>query len=206
MGGLTQGLMEAMRPAPYFPHRKDTPPMTTHIALLRAVNVGGNNRIAMADLRKLLADLEFGDPRSLLQSGNLVFESDGHTPAEIERRLETETEKRLGARPDFLVRTAAEWRKIIARNPFDAEAKNDPGHLVILFLKSAPRAAAVAALKAAIAGREVVEVDGRQAYVTYPDGIGRSKLTNALLERKLGTSATGRNWNTVLKLGALAKA
>jgi uncharacterized protein (DUF1697 family) len=73
-----------------------------------------------------------------------------------------------------------------------------------MFLKEAPSREDVIALQTAIKGREVVRAEGRHAYIVYPDGVGRSRLTNALIERKLGTRGTGRNWNTVLKLGALA--
>jgi uncharacterized protein (DUF1697 family) len=178
--------------------------MTTHIALLRGVNVGGKTKVAMADLRAMLADLGFGDPRSLLQSGNLVFRSDKLTGADLERLLEVETEKRLGLKTDFFVRTPEEWKKVIANNPFPDEAESDPSHLVVMFLNQAPAAGDVKALQAAIVGRETVRAAGRQAYIVYPDGIGESKLTITVIEKKLGSRGTGRNWNTVLKLGALA--
>ena len=180
--------------------------MTTHIALLRGVNVGGKTKIAMADLRELLTQLGFADPRTLLQSGNAVFRSDELTGADLERLLETETEKRLGLKTDFFVRTPEEWKEVLANNPFPEEAKSDPSHLVTLFLNRAPDAADVAALQAAIKGREVVRAAGRQAYIIYPDGIGESKLTITVIEKKLGSRGTGRNWNTVLKLGAIAGA
>lgn len=93
----------------------------------------------------------------------------------------------------------------MARNPFPEEAERDPGHLVVMILKGAPAAHEVKALQDAIRGRELVRADGRAAYVVYPDGIGRSRLTTALLEKKLGTRGTGRNWNTVLKLAALTR-
>ena len=178
--------------------------MTTHIALLRGINVGGNKKVAMADLRDLLTQLGFADPRSLLQSGNLVFRSDGRTGADLERLLDAETEKRLGLKTEFFVRTAEEWQAVVACNPFPEEAERDPGHLLVMSLKEAPDVKAVEALQAAITGRETVRAVGRQAYIVYPDGIGDSRLTHALIEKKLGTRGTGRNWNTVLKLGALA--
>jgi uncharacterized protein (DUF1697 family) len=178
--------------------------MTTCVALLRAVNLPGHNKVAMADLRAFLAALGFADPRTLLQSGNLVFGSTRRTAAELERLLEAEAAKRLGLRTDFVVRTAREWQEVVARNPFREAAERDPGHLVVMFLKAAPEPSAVKALQTAITGPEQVRAHGRQAYITYPDGIGRSRLTNAVIETKLGTRGTGRNWNTVLKLGALA--
>ena len=89
--------------------------MTTRIALLRGVNVGGKTKIAMADLRAMLADLGFGEPRTLLQSGNAVFRSDKLTGSDLERLLETETEKHLGLKTDFFVRTPEEWREVPSR-------------------------------------------------------------------------------------------
>ena len=179
--------------------------MSVFLALIRGINVGGHKMIAMADLRDLLTRRGFGDARSLLQSGNLIFQAQNKTTAQLERLLEKETEKRLGLKADFFVRTPAEWASLIAQNPFRKEAERDPGHLVVLFLKEAPDVASVDALRAAITGREVIQANGNHAYVVYPDGQGRSRLTNTLIEKKLGTRATGRNWNTVLKLGALAK-
>lgn len=175
-----------------------------HIALFRGINVGGNKMIAMADLRDLLAKLGFAGAKSLLQSGNLVFRGDRRTPAQLETLLAAETEKRLGVQADVFVRTASELAEVVARNPFVEEAKRDPSHLLVMFLRDVPDATAVAALNAAIIGREAVRVIGRHAYAAYPDGIGRSKLTNAVIEKKLGTRGTARNWNTVMKLARLA--
>lgn len=180
--------------------------MTVHLALLRGINVGGHKQVAMADLRDLLTRLGFVDARSLLQSGNLVFRSDGRTGAHLERLLEAEVAKRFALQTDFFVRTADEWKVVVVHNPFREEAERDPGHLVVMFLKDAPDVKDVKALQAAVTGPEVVRVEGRHAYIVYPNGIGRSRLTHTLIEKKLGTRGTGRNWNTVLKLGALAKA
>jgi uncharacterized protein (DUF1697 family) len=103
------------------------------------------------------------------------------------------------------VRTDAELNDVIANNPFAKEAKNDPSHLVAMFLKRAPGTDQVVDLEKAIAGPELIRVQGRTAYIVYPNGIGRSKLTNALIDRKLQTRGTGRNWNTVLKLAQLCR-
>ena len=180
--------------------------MTFQIALLRAVNVGGRNAVAMADLRDLVAGLGFSEVQSVLQSGNLVFKADGKGGAKIERLLEAEAKKRLALETDFFVRSAAEWEDAVAENPFRAEARSDPARLVAVFLKDAPGNGAVKALQAAIVGREVVRAAGKQAYIVYPDGQGRSKLTNALIEKHLGTRGTARNWNTVLRLAELVRA
>jgi uncharacterized protein (DUF1697 family) len=180
--------------------------MTTHIGLLRAVNLAGHNQVAMADLRELLEELGMRDVRSLLQSGNLVFRADGRTTSQLERLVEAATAKRLAVETDFFVRTAKDWQAIIAANPFPEQARRDPSHLLVLFLRDEPGREAGTALQRAITGRELVRVEGRQAYAVYPDGIGRSRLTTAVIEKHLRTRGTGRNWNTVLKLGALARA
>jgi uncharacterized protein (DUF1697 family) len=178
--------------------------MTTYIALLRGINVAGHKQVAMDDLRDLLTHLGLVDARSLLQSGNLVFRGGVRAGARLERLLETEAEKRLGLQTDFFLRTAEEWKAIVAHNPFRKEAERDPAHLAVMFLKDAPDSNAVKALQAAITGPEVVRAEGKQAYITYPNGFGRSRLTNTLIDKKLGTRCTGRNWNTVLRIAALA--
>jgi uncharacterized protein (DUF1697 family) len=167
--------------------------MAVHIALLRAINLGSHKKVAMADLRTLLGDLGFNDVRTLLQTGNLVFESKA-TPEKVEGLLEKEAAKQLGLETEFFVRTAAEWDKIVKRNPFPDEAKRDPAHLVLMVCKEAPGKT----LKVTGAKREVVRALGREIYIVYPDGIGRSRL-------KLNVVGTGRNWNTVLKVAALTK-
>jgi uncharacterized protein (DUF1697 family) len=174
------------------------------IALLRAVNVGGRS-VPMADLRAMLADLGCKNPRTLLQSGNAVFAMKGKASiAALEKRFETEALRRFGFDIAFMLRTAAEWDAIVAGNPFPDAAKNDPARLVVMALKAAPAAAAIKALRDGYKGPETIHVGGRDAYLIYPDGQGNSKLTNALIERKLGVAGTARNWNTVLKLAALA--
>ena len=179
--------------------------MSMHVALLRGINVGGRNTVAMSDLRDLFGDLGLVGAKSLLQSGNVVFNSDRPTGAALERRLEVETAKRLGVSADFMIRSAVEWKPIVARNPFPDEAEHDPGHLVVMFLKATPQTKDMEAIQAAIQGPEILSGDGKQLYIVYPAGIGRSKLTGTLIEQKLGVRGTGRNWNTVLKLAALCE-
>jgi uncharacterized protein (DUF1697 family) len=181
--------------------------MSVHVALLlallRGINVGGRNRVAMSDLRDLFGALGFAGAKSLLQSGNLIFESGQGTGAELERLLEVETARRLGVTADYLVRTADEWKAVVAGNPLPVEAERDPGHLVVVFLKTAPQAEDVQALQAATEGPESIRASGKHLYVVYPAGIGRSKLTGTLMERKLGVRGTARNWSTVLKQAGL---
>lgn len=177
---------------------------TLRLALIRGINVGGRKPVAMADLRAMLERMGFGRVRSLLQTGNLVFEAGAGSRQQLEGRLEAEAEKRLGLRAAFFVRGAAEWGSLVSANPFAEEARRDPGRLVVLLLKRPPVPASIEALRAAITGREQIRVHGDHAYAVYPDGQGRSRLTNALIEKALATRATARNWNTVLKLAALA--
>ncbi len=179
--------------------------MATHIALLRGINVGGNRLVSMEDLRAFFVGLGLAEARTLLQSGNIVFRSSAG-PGALERRLEAESQRRLGLKAEFFVRTAPEWKAIIAANPFPEEARTHPGLLVVMFLKRAPEAERFNALTAAITGPEIVRPAGRHAYVFYPAGSGNSRLTSNLIDRTLATRGTGRNWNTVLKLGALAEA
>ena len=179
--------------------------MPHQVAFLRAINVGGHNKIAMADLRNLFEKLGFSGVQTLLQSGNVVFESDRLQGPALEHLLEVETAKRLDVSVACLVRSAKELETIIASNPFEDEARRDSGHLLVMFLKTAPKVADVSALQAGIQRPEIIRAEGKQLYAVYPAGIGRSKLTNALIEKKLATQGTARNWNTVLKLAAMMK-
>jgi uncharacterized protein (DUF1697 family) len=177
--------------------------MPVHFALLRAVNVGGRNPVRMAKLCDLLTELGFVDVRSLLQTGNLVFRSRAQTGAELEVFLEAQAAERHDLHTDFFVRTEKEWKQIIANNPFPEEAKRNPSHLLVVFLKRSPSMKESEQLQAAITGPEIVSINGREVYIVYPGGIGRSRVTNAFVERKLGTRGTARNWNTILKLEAI---
>ena len=179
------------------------------VALLRAVNVGGRVLLRMPDLKALVADLGYLEPQTLLQSGNVVFalsdQGRREKAAEIEARLELGLATGLSVLSDVFVRSASEWGDLIAANPFTEEASVDPSHLLLMLLKDAPAAASVKALQGLIKGREVVRANGRQLYIVYPDGIGRSKLAGRVIERALGTRGTARNWNTVLKLDTLTR-
>lgn len=180
--------------------------MAGHIALLRAVNIGPHGKVAMADLRRVFEALGFAGARTLVNSGNVVFDGGRKSTAALETLLETEAKARLGLETEFFVRTAKEWRETVDKNPFPEIAKSDPGHLVLMAMKEEPTPAAAKALQASIKGREEVRVaGGREAYVTYPDGIGRSKLGVKTIEKALGSKGTGRNWNTVLKLAAMVE-
>ncbi|MDE1985347.1 MAG: DUF1697 domain-containing protein [Alphaproteobacteria bacterium] len=179
--------------------------MMTYIALLRGINMGGHNKIAMAELRDFVSALGFADVRTVLQSGNIVFRGRPRAPSSFEKLFETETAKRFGIDTRVMVRSAAEWEKIVAGNPFRDETKNDPAHLAVVFLKDKPVRKNLDSLKACITGREYFHALGRELYVVYPDGFATSKFTLSVIDRKLETRGTARNWNTVLKLAGLTE-
>jgi len=168
--------------------------------LLRAVNVRGKNRVPMADLRKLAETLGFEGVETLIQSGNLTFGTRTKSAEKLEKTLEAAIRERFSLEIDCLVRDAATLRAAIASNPFAGEAAADPSHLLLMFLRSEPTQNAVAALQTAIVGPERLACIGRELFITYPTGIGTSKLTGALIERKIGIRGTARNWNIVRKL------
>jgi uncharacterized protein (DUF1697 family) len=179
--------------------------MTVQVALLRAVNVGGQGKVAMTDLRALCERLGYADVRTVVQSGNLVFQTDEEGGRVLERRLEQALQEQLGLRSDVMVRAGEEWLEVLRHNPFPDVASADPAHLAAICLKQAPTEAALATLRNAVKGPEEIQAWEAQLYVTYPDGMGRSKLTGTLIESKLGTRGTARNWNTVAKLGQLVE-
>jgi len=156
----------------------------------------------MAGLREMLEEIGLLEGRTLLQSGNLVFRSGRQSPGQLEALLEREIQQRFGLQSDVHVRTPKELAAILRANPLRDEAARDPSHLLVFFLRGAPAKGAEKAIHAAMKGPETVRVKGREAYVYYPDGIARSKLSGTLLDRHLGRG-TARNWNTVVKLGAL---
>ena len=174
------------------------------IALLRGINVGKGKPLAMADLQALMAALGFAGARTLLRTGNVVFDGGGRDPAELEALLERELKAQLRLETLVFVRSGRAWAEALAHNPFPEAAVSDPAHLVVFALKQTPPPADLEALRAAITGPEQVAVWDRHAYAIYPEGIAESKLTPALLSRWL-TPGAGRNWNTAQKLAAMAK-
>jgi uncharacterized protein (DUF1697 family) len=174
-----------------------------YAALLRGINVGGNKKVPMADLRAMTARLGLDDPRTLLQSGNLVFSAKTQPMARLEALLEDATKKHIGVECSYLLRSAVEWKEIIAANPFPKQATSDPSHLAVTFCRDAPSAAALKALRAEARGEEDFKALGRELFGWYPAGMGTSKLALALSKNRLGTICTARNWNTVMKIAAL---
>jgi uncharacterized protein (DUF1697 family) len=203
--------------------------MSTYVALLRAVNVGGT-KLPMADLRSLLEGLGLVGVRTYLQSGNAVFDARDDEPANaLATAIEVRIERDLGPRVGVLVLPGESMADVAAANPFLAEGGGDAapdGMLYATFLfgsegeaafGEASEAAYSAVYEAAFKKLELPAEEGEEAafvgapplaepvvYLRLPHGYGRTKLSNAWFERKLGTAATSRNWRTVVALADLA--
>jgi uncharacterized protein (DUF1697 family) len=175
----------------------------TYVALIRGINVGSRKRVAMADLRAVFVELGAEDVRTHVQSGNIVFRS-RHTEAQLARAAENEITAVLGIDARVLVRSARQLGTIVGRNPFVA-ARRDASTLHATFLAERPERGRGRALSGREFGRDELHLLGREVYLHCPDGYGRSKLTNAFIERELGVAATTRNWKTVTKLAELVK-
>jgi uncharacterized protein (DUF1697 family) len=179
--------------------------MTILISMLRGVNVGGHNKIQMDTLRQLYESLGLRDAQTYVQSGNVVFRTDAKGLASLAKRIEDAIEKRFGFRAGVTLRTTADLKGVIARNPFVKRRGIDARKLLVTFLTSEPSPEARSAiLRLKADHQEEVFIDGRELYIYFPDGMGRSKLWPAI-DKALKKSGTGRNWNTVTKLLELAE-
>jgi uncharacterized protein (DUF1697 family) len=167
--------------------------MKVFVALLRAINLGGTGKLTMTELKGVCDELGFKDARTYIQTGNVIFRSALAEPT-VKAKLEKALAPKLGKSHAALVRTRSELESIIRRNPFKSAVAS---RVLVLFLDEAPARDAFSDLR--IPGREKVKLDGREVYIHYPDGMGRSKLKLPLTE-----SGTGRNLNTVVKLAALS--
>jgi len=172
-----------------------------HIALLRGINVGGKNMLPMKDLARLFTDAGAKDVRTYIQSGNVVFEA-AADPRTIANKVAAAIEKRYGFRSPVIVRSAEEWRNAIRANPFEPKVP-DKKSLHVYFLAEAPEARAIARLDPARSAPDAFHVVNREIYLHLPNGMARTKLTNAYFDSKLNTISTARNWATVLKLAEM---
>ncbi|MDE2638046.1 MAG: DUF1697 domain-containing protein [Chloroflexota bacterium] len=177
--------------------------MTLAVSLLRGINVGGRNKIRMADLRELYVSLGMKNVRSLLQSGNVIFETALTDLTSVKLELEAGIHSAFGLDIQVLLRSSGNFEDIIARHPFSAEQLNEPRKAAVVFLSDAPESPAVDALSESNPGREVIHAAGCELYIFYTDGMARSKLDNKRIESRLGLIATARNWNTCIKLQRL---
>lgn len=172
--------------------------MQTIIALFRGINVGGKNRLRMADLTDLLADLGLRHIQTYIQSGNVLFQSEDPDLAHLADQISRLVGERCGFIPSVLLLTAQALTEAAAQNPFPA-GEAEPKSLHLFFLASAPTAPDLAALESIKTATEQFRLVGNVFYLYAPDGVGRSKLA-ANVEKLLGVEATARNWNTVSKL------
>lgn len=173
-----------------------------HVVLLRGINLGPRNRIAMPALRDALAEAGFADVRTYVQSGNIVLESPkgaDRVAGECGRVIKDA----FGLDIAVVTRTRTELAEVVARNPL-GDVADDPKRYQVSFLFAEPDASLVEKLSGLAAGKERMEVVGREIYAWHPAGVARSKLWNALAGKGLGVTATARNWTTVEALLAMA--
>jgi len=177
------------------------------VALLRGINVGGHNKVAMADLRDIAAELGYADVSTYIQSGNLVFAADGEDTAKLAAALERRIAERLGIRPAVVVISAAELARLIEANPFPDEPNPRLVHAVLRNTdlgESGLAAVATATASARASGsRDEAVVIGRTLFLHTPDGFGRSELAARLVASAANAGGTARNWATVTKLMAM---
>ena len=177
--------------------------MKTFVGLLRGINVGGHNKIPMGELRTLCASLGYGDVRSYIQSGNLIFAADAPA-AQLEAELERAIQRRFDLKIPVIVRTATDWSRFLGENPFPDASESEPNLVMLGLSKSAPRTGVAEELTERGDRGERAILVGDALWIHFAGGSGRSKITPSLLDRLVGSPVTTRNCRTVAKLGELA--
>lgn len=176
---------------------------STHVALLRGINVGGKHRLRMASLKEIFENAGATEVATYIQSGNVVF----HCPASklegVVRGVEKEIEKREGFEVPIVTRTAEELAEIVKTNPFD-DGSADPKALHVMILADEPKRSAVENLDPDRSPPDRFEVIGAEIFLHCPNGVARTKLTTSYFDAQLDTTSTMRNWRTVLKLLEMA--
>ncbi|GAB1421915.1 DUF1697 domain-containing protein [Anaerolineales bacterium] len=171
--------------------------MTAYFSFLRAINVGGKHKIKMANLKALYESLGLTGVKTLLQSGNVLFHSD-LTATDLQALLETAILETYHYDLKILIRSAAELNNILETNPF-TERHEDGARKIVFFMEHPLDEADFETLISQYSGSEEIFFQGSELYIYYTEGIGRSKLTNSYIEKRLQQSGTGRNWNTLLR-------
>lgn len=179
--------------------------METYIAILRGINVSGQKKIKMADLRTYLAELKYDALQTYIQSGNILFQTEGKTEAQLCKEIKDKIQEKYDFEVPVMIRTLTEWKAVHALNPYPDVPAEEYNRLFVAFLNEAPTPDNQERLAAFKFNTEVYEVHGREVYFYCPDGAGKSKMSNNLLENKLKVKATSRNWRTVEKLMAMAQ-
>ena len=180
--------------------------MPVLISMLRGVNLGPHHRIKMDALRALYESLKLENPRTYVQSGNVVFRTKERTLVSLGKRIGAAIEGSCGFRPLVVLRSTSEMRGAIAKNPFAERQGIDPDKLLVTFLASVPDAEALGKALAISTDPEELRINGSEAYIYFPNGMARPKMSWPRIEKALETSGTGRNWNTVTKLLEMAEA
>lgn len=171
-----------------------------HVALLRGINVGGKNKLPMKDLAAIFTGAGCRNVSTFIQSGNVTFEGD---TAGLAARIEKAIEKKFGFRPPVQFRNAAELRRVARNNPFINE---DEAWLHVYFLDDPPTRSVIATLDPDRSPGDRFHISGKEIYLHLPNGMARTKLTNAWFDSKLSTISTARNWRTTLTLLELVSA
>jgi uncharacterized protein (DUF1697 family) len=177
--------------------------MKTYIALLRGINVGGNNILPMKDLTALLEKLSADSVKTYIQSGNAVFRHEAESASQLSSSIRAAIKERHGFDPQVFLLELDELAQAMASNPFP-EAESEPKTLHLYFLASTPQNPDLQTLDSLKQDNEQFELIDNVFYLHAPDGIGRSKLA-VRAEKALGVAVTGRNWRTVCKIMAMAK-
>jgi uncharacterized protein (DUF1697 family) len=177
--------------------------VTRVAALLQGVNLAGNRRVSMPELRERLEAVGYEDVGTYVASGNVVLSS-SVAPAELERQLTQQISEWLGVGIPVLVRTHADLVDVVERDPLGRFVEN-PARYQVSFLSEPPASEVVRELGQAEVEPERVAVEGREIYAGHPNGVGRSKLASLLTAKRLGVVVTARNWNTVVKLVELTR-
>jgi len=176
-----------------------------YISLLRGINVSGQKKIKMADLKSLYEDLGYHSVITYIQSGNVIFETGEKDKASIQMKIESAIKTSFKFEVPVILRTTNELKKIIKQNPFEVKDLSADGSKVLVSLLSGkPEKPKVIEIKKFAADAESLESKGMEIYLHCPNGYGKSKLSNAFVETKLGLSATTRNWKTIIKLSELS--
>lgn len=179
--------------------------MNVIISMLRAVNVGGHNKLPMEALRELCASMKLRDVQTYVQSGNVVFRTEELDLDRLRDHIQKKIKSGFGFAPEIILRTTAEMRETIAKNPFAGRRGIEPNKLLVTFLANVPGAEERKKALEIKAAPEEMHILGREAYIYYPNGMGRPKLLWTAVERILKTAGTARNWNTVTKLLEIAE-
>ncbi|HHH50621.1 MAG TPA: DUF1697 domain-containing protein [Saprospiraceae bacterium] len=174
--------------------------MQNYIALLRGINVSGQKKIKMAELREQLSSLGFTDLQTYIQSGNIVFKTKKTSHSKLEKAIHNKIKTAYGFDVPVMVRTKQELAKAIQNCPYANDPKREEKFIAVTFLSAAPSDTAIAVLNEKDYSPEEWVIDNNILYLYAANGFGRAKMSNNLFERKLKLTATTRNWRTVNKL------